>query len=100
MKSPEGYPRAGETQNLDSEPESSRVRPVSFRSHLLPRTRAGWIGVLSFLLIFAFVEPPLVYSLGNRIEPWVLGFPFIYAYLLVLYCALIGVLLWAQRRRL
>jgi hypothetical protein len=100
MKSSEGYGKTPGSHDVDVPGESPRVHPGSFRSHLLPRTRAGWIGVLSFLLIFAFVEPPLVYSLGNRIEPWVLGFPFLYTYLLVLYGALIGVLLWAQRRRL
>ena len=65
------------------------------RSHYLPRTRAGWVGVVSFLGLFAFVEPPLVFWLANRTEPWMLGFPFLYAYLLIIYVALIAVLLLA-----
>lgn len=80
-------------------PESSGGR-VPFRSHLLPRTREGWVAVLAFLGLFALVEPPFVHFLANRVEPWLLGFPFLYTYLLVLYTALIGVLLWALRRRL
>ena len=71
-----------------------------FSSHLIPRTRNGWIAVLLFLALFAFVEPPLVHSIGNRIQPWVLGLPFLYVYLLVFYVALIGVLLWALKRGL
>jgi hypothetical protein len=40
----------------------------------------------------------LVYVLGNRIQPWFLGVPFLYAYLLVVYFALIGVLVWVMRK--
>jgi len=71
-----------------------------FRSHLLPRTREGWVAVLLFLGLFALVEPPFVHSLANRVEPWLLGLPFLYMYLLVLYSALICVLIWALRRSL
>lgn len=72
----------------------------AFRSHLLPRTREGWIAVLLFLGLFALVEPPFVNTLANRIQPWLLGFPFLYTYLLVIYGALIVVLIWALRRKL
>jgi len=72
----------------------------SFRSHYLPRTRAGRIAVFGFVAIFAFTEPPLVYWIGNRVEPWIGGVPFLYAYLLALYVALIAVLLWARKRGL
>jgi hypothetical protein len=58
------------------------------------------VAVVLFLGLFALVEPPLVYSLANRMEPWVLGVPFLYAYLLVVYLALIGVLIWARKRGL
>jgi hypothetical protein len=34
------------------------------------------------------------------VEPWVFGLPFLYAYLLVVYSGLIGVLLWTLRKRL
>ena len=50
-----------------------------------------------FCGLFALTQPPLLYA-ANRVTPWVLGLPFIYAYLLLIYCALIAVLLWAQRR--
>ena len=71
-----------------------------FRSHLIPRTRDGWIALLLFLGLFALVEPPFVNTVANRIEPWLLGFPFFYTYLLILYSALICVLLWALWRKL
>jgi hypothetical protein len=71
-----------------------------YRSHYIPRTRQGWIAVLLFLGLFALVEPPIVHTFANRTEPWIFGFPFLYTYLLVVYSALIGVLLWVQRRRL
>ena len=72
----------------------------SFKSHYRPRTRAGWIAVFAFLGLFLFIQPPLVFWIANRSDPWVLGLPFFYVYMLVLYCALIGVLLWAKRKEL
>jgi hypothetical protein len=70
------------------------------RSHLTPRTRAGRIGVVAFLVLAALAQPPIVHGLADRIEPTILGLPFLYAYLLVVYCAQIGVLVWAWRRGL
>ena len=58
------------------------------------------MAVILFLALLALAEPPVVYALANRVEPWVLGFPFLYTYLLMVYTALIGVLLWVLRRRL
>lgn len=78
--------------------DSGRKGP--FRSHYFPRTLQGWVAVILFLGLFALVEPPFVHSLANRVEPWILGFPFLYTYLLVLYSALICVLIWALRRNL
>jgi hypothetical protein len=72
----------------------------SYRSHFLPRTRTGRAATIAFLLLLAFAQPPLVYVLANRIEPWLLGMPFLYVYLLTVYIALIGVLVWARRRGL
>ena len=91
-----GGPTRGEGASSGKE----RRGEGAFRSHLLPRTRAGWIAVLLFLGLFVLVEPPFVHGLANRLEPWILGVPFLYAYLLVLYTALIGVLIWALRRNL
>jgi len=70
------------------------------RSHWLPRTREGWTAVLAFLALMALAQPPVVHRVVNRIEPWVLGVPFLYAYLTVVYGALIVVLVWAMRRGL
>ena len=69
-----------------------------YRSHYLPRTRNGWIAVTLFVVLFALTQPPFVHTIANRIEPWLFGLPFLYAYLLILYCALIAVLLWAQHK--
>ena len=54
--------------------------------------------MVAFGALFALTQPPILYLAANRITPWVLGLPFLYAYLLLIYCALIAVLLWAQRR--
>ena len=80
----------------DSTVESDEY-PV-YRSHFLPRTRPGWIAVILFVGLFALTQPPFVYVLANRIEPQLLGVPFLYTYLLVIYFALIAVLIWAVRR--
>jgi len=83
--------------NVTTPPEHDYRR---YRSHYLPRTRCGWIAVLLFVGLFALTQPPLVYVIANRIEPWLFGVPFLYAYLLVVYCALIAVLFWARRKEL
>lgn len=70
------------------------------RSHLLPRTRAGRVSVVLFLVLMAAAQPPVVHGPVNRIAPWIGDLPFLFAYLLVVYGALIGVLVWAQRRGL
>ena len=71
-----------------------------YRSHYLPRTRAGWLSVLSFLLLFALTQPPFVNGPANRIHPLILGFPFLYAWLLAIYILLIFVLIRAMRKGL
>jgi hypothetical protein len=50
--------------------------------------------------VLALAQPPLVWWLANRIEPWVFGMPFLYAWLLGAYVAMIGVLIWAWRKGL
>lgn len=70
------------------------------RSHWWPRTRDGRIAVIAFIVLLLLAQPPILYAVANRIEPRVLGLPFLYAYLCVIYAALVGVLLWAQRRRI
>lgn len=77
------------------------MKPDSdLRSHLIPRTRSGRIAIVLFLALFALTQPPTVYLIANRTEPWILGLPFLYAYLLILYFLLIAVLLWARHRNL
>ncbi len=75
-------------------------QPRSVRSHYLPRSREGRLAVVAFLVLMALAQPPIVHGLANRIEPWVLGMPFLYAWLLGVYVLLIGVLLWVLRKRL
>jgi hypothetical protein len=72
----------------------------SYRSHYLPRTRGGRVAAITFIALFLLAEPPLVFLLANRIEPMLLGMPFLYVYLLVIYAALIAVLVLARRRGL
>jgi hypothetical protein len=69
-----------------------------YRSHLLPRTRDGWIAVVAFLGLLALAMPPVTHRFLNRTTPVILGLPFLYAVLLAIYIALIGVLIWAYRR--
>jgi hypothetical protein len=74
--------------------------PAIRRAHWHPRTRAGWIACLAFVGLFTLAMPPVTHTLLNRIEPWILGVPFLFAALLAVYVALIGVLVWALRRGL
>ena len=68
------------------------------RTHLLPRTRDGWIAGGVFAALFVLALPPVTHVLLDRVEPWVLGFPFFFVVLLAVYTALIAVLGWAYRR--
>lgn len=68
------------------------------RSHLLPRTRSGRLATVAFLLAMALSQPPIVHGLMNRLEPWILGMPFLFAYLLGAYVVGIAVLVWALRK--
>lgn len=68
--------------------------------HFKPRTGSGWLALLCFLALFALAQPPLVYWIANRIEPRILGLPFLYAWLLGVYTLQIAVLIWARRRDL
>ncbi len=70
------------------------------RSHLLPRTRSGRVAVVLFLVLMALAQPPIVHGPVNRIAPWIGDLPFLFAYLLVVYAAMIGILIWAMRRGL
>lgn len=75
---------------MDKQPE--------FRRHLIPRTRDGWIAVVAFVALLALAMPPFTHRFLNRVEPVILGLPFLYACLLAVYVALIGVLIWTYRR--
>ena len=68
------------------------------RSHYLPRTRRGRIATIAFLAAMLLAQPPIVHGLMNRVEPWILGMPFLFAYLLVVYFLGIGVLIWTERK--
>lgn len=68
------------------------------RSHFLPRTRNGRIATIAFIVAMALAQPPIVHGLVNRVEPWILGMPFLFAYLLGAYLIGIAVLIWAYRK--
>lgn len=68
------------------------------KSHLIPRTRDGRLATVAFVTLFLLAMPPVTHAVLDRTEPWILGLPFFYASLLVVYLALIGVLVWALRR--
>ena len=69
------------------------------RSHFIPRTRDGWIASGTFVLLFLLAVPPVTHVFLKRIEPTVVGVPFFFVALLVVYLALIGVLLWTLSRK-
>ncbi len=71
-----------------------------YRSHWIPRTRDGRVAVVVFVALFALCMPPVTHTLWNRTEPWILGVPFLYGILGLVYAALVGVLLWVWRRGL
>lgn len=77
-----------------SEPPPSH-RPTS---HWIPRTRDGRIATVAFVALFLLAMPPVTHGVLNRVELYFGGVPFLFAALLVIYCALIGVLVWALRR--
>ena len=47
----------------------------------------------------ALSQPPVVHVFANRIEPWILGMPFLFIYLLGVYVVTIAVLLWTMARK-
>ena len=77
--------------------DQSRYR--EFRSHYLPRTARGRGAVLVYIVALMFAEWPLL-PLANQIEPTVLGFPFLFVYLSVVYAAKLAVLIYAARQQL
>lgn len=70
------------------------------RTHLIPRTRNGKLATVAFFFFMALAQPPIVHSFANRVEPWVFGMPFLYAWLFMAYVGMIAVLIWAHRKGL
>ncbi len=72
----------------------------SFRSHFLPRTGAGRVAVVVYVGLFVLAMPPVTHALLDRPDQWVGGVPFFFVSLFVIYTSLIGVLVWAHRKRI
>ena len=70
----------------------------SRRFRFLPRTRDGRIAAGAFLAVFLLAMPPVTHTVLNRVEPSLVGMPFLYLALFAVYVSLIGVLVWAYRR--
>jgi len=85
---------------VEGAPGECGAEGSAIRSHLVPRTTSGRVALLAFLALFALAQPPVVHGVVNRTEPWILGLPFLFVYLLVVYTALIGVLTWTAWRNL
>ena len=73
------------------------MSPPGYRSHFIPRTREGRTATVAFLVLFALCMPPFTHTVLNRIDPTVLGVPFFWTALFVIYTLLIGVLVRALR---
>jgi hypothetical protein len=65
-------------------------------SHYRPRTRRGWFFLAYFLVAFALTQWPFL-AWANRIYPLILGLPFLYAYLCIVYAAILAGLLMLLR---
>jgi len=84
----------------DRKPRVDEAGRPSANRAFLPRTRTGRSALLLILALFLLAEPPVVYVAANRIRPWVLGMPFLFAWLLFVYAALLVILVWARRQGL
>lgn len=74
------------------------MRPTPPRSHFVPRTREGRIATAAFVALFLLVMPPLTHLVWDRPDAWIAGWPFFFVVLFLIYCALVGVLVWTLRR--
>lgn len=64
------------------------------------KSRQRRTALVLFGILFAASQPPVVHSFANRTEPWFLGMPFLYAYLLLVYSLQIAILIRAYRKGL
>jgi len=76
------------------------MSPPRVRSHFVPRTREGWIATLAFVALFLLAMPPFTHVVWDRPDAWIAGWPFLFVVLLLVYCGLVGVLLWALWREI
>lgn len=73
---------------------------MSFRSHFIPRSAAGWISCIAFLALMALAQPPIAFWADRSFAGMsILGLPVFYVYLGTVYFSLIGVLLWTLWKR-
>lgn len=72
---------------------------MSQKSHFVPRSRRGRTVALVIVCLFLLIGWPVL-PLANRIEPFVVGMPFLYFYLLVIYIGMIAVMLYAAGKGL
>ena len=68
-----------------------------FEARQTPEARYAAASI-AFLVAMALAQPPIVHGLFNRVEPWILRMPFLFAYLLAAYVIGIAVLIWAYRK--
>ena len=69
---------------------------MQIRSHYRPRTWRGWFFLVYFVVTFALTQWPFI-GWANRIDPLVFGLPFLYAYLCLVYVAILAGLLMLLR---
>lgn len=70
---------------------------MSFKSHLIPRTRRGKFVTLAILCLYLLIQWPIL-RFANRIQPLILGLPFLYFYLLVIYVGIIAIMVYAAKK--
>ncbi len=52
-----------------------------------------------YVALFLLAMPPVTHAVWDRADAWIAGWPFFMVVLFLIYSGLIGVLVWALRKR-
>ena len=80
---------------MEQPSSESRTRPP--RSHLIPRDSKSWVWIAWFVIAWAAVQWP-GWQIANRVEPLVLGIPFMFFWALVWWVLLVVSIILLARK--